>query len=142
MPMQKLRGITCDILAMTEAILRAAEPPIDQQRLAELRKNVALAYNLFFAEQEQALLRPLRQSGDAGLMAIARNCVERDLEGRQKGLEHYQRWTLSRILEDPAGYRADVRQVLTWIEARTLYAEQTAYPALARLISSLKRPTA
>jgi len=140
--MQKLRGITCDILAMTEAILRAAEPPIDQQRLAELRKNVALAYNLFFAEQEQALLRPLRQSGDAGLMAIARNCVERDLEGRQKGLEHYQRWTLSRILEDPAGYRADVRQVLTWIEARTLYAEQTAYPALARLISSLKRPTA
>ncbi|MET3725106.1 hypothetical protein [Sphingomonas trueperi] len=127
---------------MTEAILRAAEPPIDQQRLAELRKNVALAYNLFFAEQEQALLRPLRQSGDAVLMAIARNCVERDLEGRQKGLEHYQRWTLSRILEDPAGYRADVRQVLAWIEARTLYAEQTAYPALARLISSLKRPTA
>ncbi|WP_313536011.1 hypothetical protein [Sphingomonas sp.] len=128
-------------MAMTEEILRVAEPLIDQQRLAELRKNVALAHNKFFAEQERVLLRPLRQSGDAGLMAIARSCVERDLEGRQKGLGHYQRWPLARILEDPSGYRADVREVLVWIGTRTLYAEQTAYPALARLISSLKRPT-
>ncbi len=142
MPVKKLRAVTCDILGMTEAILRAAEPPIDPQRLAELRKNVALAYNVFYVEQEQALLRPLRQSGDAALIAIARTCVERDLEGRQGGLEHYQRWPLARILEDPTGYRADVRQVLAWIEARTLYAEQIAYPALAKLISSLKRPTA
>jgi len=141
MSVQTLREITIDILRTTEAIARAAEPPIDPQRLAELRKKVALAYNLFFAEQEQALLQPLRQSGDPALMAIARSCVERDLEGRQKGLEHYQRWPLAHILEDPAGYRADVRQVLAWIETRTLYAEQIAYPALARLISSLKRPT-
>jgi hypothetical protein len=142
MPVQKLRAITCEILETTEAILRAAEPPIDPQCLAELRKNVALAYNTFFAEQEQTLLRPLRQSGDAALMAIARSCIERDLMGRQQGLEHYQRWPLARILEDPTGYRADVRQVLAWIEARTLHAEQIAYPALGRLISSLKRPTA
>lgn len=142
MPVQKLRATTSDILRMTEAILHAAEPPIDQQHLTELRKNVALAYNVFFAEQEQTLLQPLRQSGDAVLMAIARSCVERDLEGRQGGLEHYQRWTLARILEDPAGYRADVRRVLDWIEARTLYAEQIAYPALIRFISASKRPKA
>ncbi|WP_440844647.1 hypothetical protein [Sphingomonas sp. 22176] len=141
MPVQQLRAITCDILAMTEAILHAAEPPIDQRRLAELRKKVALAHNLFFAEEERALLRPLRASGDPALLAIARSCVDRDLEGRQMGLAHYQRWTLARILEDPKGYRADVRHVLDWMGARTLYAEQIAYPALARLISSLKRPT-
>jgi len=142
MSVQKLREITCDILGMTEAIVRAAEPPINRQHLADLRKDVALAYTAFFAEQEQSLLGPLRQSGDAGLMAIARSCVERDLEGRQKGLEHYQRWTLAHILEDPSGYRADVREALSWIEARTLYAEQIAYPALTRFISSPKRSTA
>lgn len=141
MSLETLRSITRDILRMTADILRAAEPPIDQQYLAELRKNVALAYNAFFAEQEQALLLPLRQSGDAVLMAIARSCVDRDLEGRQGGLEHYQRWPLARILEDPAGYRADVRRVLDWIEARTRYAEQIAYPAVIRLISAPKRPT-
>lgn len=142
MPVQQLRAITCEILAMTEAILHAAEPPIDQRRLAELRKKVALAHNTLFAEQERALLQPLRQSGDPALMAIARSCVDRDLEGRQMGLEHYQRWPLARILEDPAGYRSDVRRVLDLMGTRTLYAEQTAYPALTRLISSLKRPTA
>jgi len=142
MPVQKLREIMRDILQMTEQILRAGEPPIDRQHLADLRKNVALAYNVFFAEQERLLLQPLRQSGEPALAAIARSCVDRDLEGRQGGLEHYQRWTLARIDEDPAGYRADVRKVLDWIEARTLFAEQIAYPALTRLISSAKRPSA
>lgn len=51
MPLKQLRTITCDILRTTEQILRAAEPPIDRQQLAELRKKVALAHTVFFAEQ-------------------------------------------------------------------------------------------
>ncbi|WP_084583250.1 hypothetical protein [Sphingomonas azotifigens] len=139
MPVQSLREITRDILGMTEQILRAGTPPIDQQHLADLRKKVALAHNDFFAEQERVLLRPLRQSGDPALAAIARCCVERDLEGRQLGLVHYQRWTLARIVDDPAGYREEVRNILRWMEARVVYAEQTAYPALVKIISSTQR---
>ncbi len=142
MPIEQLRTLTCDILEMTEAILRAAAPPIDPQQLAELRKRAALAYSAFFAEQERALLGPLRRSGDAACMAIARSCVDRDLEGRQMGLEHYQRWPLAAILADPEGYRGQVRAVLHWVTARALYAEQTAYPALDHLISPSKQPAA
>lgn len=141
MPLHALRNTTRDILRMTEEILRAGDAPIDLLRLADLRKNAALAYTSFFAQQETALLRPLRQSGDPALAHIARCLVERDLEGRRLGLVHYQRWPLARIVEDPDGYQADVRTYVRWLEARVLYAEQTAYPALARLISSPKRST-
>lgn len=142
MSIEPLRAITREILETTERIRRAGEPPIDRQYLADLRKQVALAHNRFFAEQERVLLQPLRRSGDPELTAIARGCIERDLEGRQLGLRHYQRWTLAHIEADPAGYRAGVLQILRWMETRLLYAEQTAYPALARLISSQQRTPA
>lgn len=141
MSLEALRHTTLDILRMTEAIVRSGEPPIDLPRLAELRKNAALAYTSFFAQQEAALLRPLRESGDPARAAIARCLVERDLEGRRMGLVHYQRWPLARIAEDPAGYQADVRNYQRWLEARIRYAETTAYPAMAGLISSSKRST-
>jgi hypothetical protein len=141
MSLEALRSTTRDILRMTEEILRAGAAPIDLPRLADLRKNAALAYTSFFAQQEAALLRPLRESGDPALVAIASCLVERDLEGRRMGLVHYQRWPLTRIAEDPSGYQADVRRYFRWLEGRVLYAEQTAYPALARLISSSKRST-
>ena len=142
MSLEALRSITRDILRMTEEILRAGHPPIDLPRLADLRKNAALAYTSFFAQQETTLLQPLRQSGDPALADIARCCVERDLEGRRRGVAHYQRWTLARIAEDPVGYQADVRSYLQWLEARVLYAERTAYPAFEKIISSTQRPTA
>lgn len=137
--MQSLRDIASDILRTIEHIARESEAPIDLLLIADLRKKVALAHNLFFAEQERLVLQPLRQSGDPALAEIARCSVERDLEGRRMGLAHYQRWPLARVAEDPAGYRREVLTMLRWIEARVLYAEQTAYPALARLISSPKQ---
>lgn len=121
---------------MIEDVLRASEPPIDSQHLADLRKRLALAQSQFFADQEQVLLVPLRNSGDPALAAIARCCVERDLDIRRMGLVHYQRWTLRKVVEDPAAYRADLHDLLRTMEARVLYGEQTAYPALARLIST------
>lgn len=142
MSTQALRAINREILEISEEILRAAEPPIDPQILADLRRRAALASSRFFAEQERALLQPLRASADPDLVAIARNCVARDLEGRQLALAHYQRWPLARIAEDPAVYRADVLTMVRWMEGRTLYAEQSAYPALARFISSTKQPSA
>ncbi|UYY76950.1 hypothetical protein [Sphingomonas sp. R1] len=136
MPLDSLRSAARRILGMIEDILRACEPPIDPQHLADLRKRLALAQSHFFAEQEQVLLVPLRGSGDPALAAIARCCVERDLDIRRMGLVHYQRWPLSKVVEDPAAYRAGLQNILRTMEGRVLYGEQTAYPALTRLIST------
>lgn len=138
--MQSLKDISRDIFDLIEQVPRTSEPPIDLPRLADLRKKIGIAHNQLFAEQERLLLQPLRDSGDPALAAIARCCVDRDLELRRTGLVHYQRWTLARVAEDPAGYQADLRQMLRNMEARALYSEQIAYPALARLISSPKQP--
>lgn len=140
--MQSLRDISRDIFDMIDQVLRASEPPIDIAKLADLRKRIGLAHNRLFAEQERLLLQPLRTSGDPELAAIARCCVERDLELRRAGLIHYQRWTLARVQEDPDGYRADLRDMLRNMKARAAYADQFAYPALARLISSAQRTAA
>lgn len=137
--MQRIRDLSREILELIEQVLRASEPPIDMVRLADLRKKIGLAHNDLFAEQEQRLLQPLRASGDPALIAIARCCVDRDLELRRTGLVHYQRWTLAKVIEDPEGYRTDLRHLLRNMEARLVYAEQTAFPALARLISSPKQ---
>ncbi|KTF70331.1 hypothetical protein ACNFJ7_10925 [Sphingomonas sp. HT-1] len=136
MSLDSLRHLTRDILQMMEEILRSGEPPIDVEQLAALRKRVALAHSRFFVVQEQAVLQPLRRSSDPALAALARYCVERDLEGRHLGLAHHQRWPLARIAEDPAGYRRDVRRFLRWLEGRVQFAEESAYPALAKIISS------
>lgn len=142
MSLAPLRALAGEILLRTEQILRAGAPPIDWQHLADLRRQVAHAQTRFFAEQERLVLRPLRDSGDEALAAIARECVARDLEGRQLGLAHYQAWPLARIAEDPAGYRASVARILRWMEARVLHAEQIVYPAHGRLISSRQRTPA
>lgn len=137
--MQRIRDISREILELIEQVLAASKPPIDLVRLADLRKKIGLAHNDLFAEQERRLLQPLRASGDPALVAIARCCVERDLELRRAGLVHYQRWTLAKVAEDPDGYRADLWQLRRNLEERVLYAERTAFPALAQFISSAKQ---
>jgi len=138
---QSLRDITRNIYALTEQLLAASVPPLDIPRLAELRKLIGLARTQFYDEQERLLLQPLRASGDPALAAIARNCVDRDLELRRLGMLHYQHWTLAKVAEDPEAYRSAMRHLLGLMDDRARFAEQFAYPALSRLISSAKQPT-